>query len=380
MGSLTRIIFAVAIFIAIIYSTTFYSPPVRNDNSPSLATTLENLQSSLLRIEALDTSITNLKTNLVVDSREKATMPSTEVTCSVPPSPLPSTSSGARDVINSHKHSTEPPLTLVLYVTTRDTPPSKLRYNNLNFFIRQAVLPYDTSVYIVVIVQGVWPEVRGMLQHAEAWTNANGVKNFHTVWHVNEGFDFGAWKLALNGSLPLGNGRKPIDFDFFILLNGSAKGPFLPSYWSSAFPVWTTIFTGLITDKNRLVGTSVNCEKSPDLLHLQSMTLSFSAQDLGLAINSIDWSPTDKVGAIQSEFKFSQNFLKAGGNIAALQLAFRNFNFLAGGSSQYCASEGLGTEDRFYPTDVYKGGPGGITFNPLELVFFKANRSVMQNY
>lgn len=279
--------------------------------------------------------------------------------------------------------------TLVLVVTTADTPPSTMRRDNLNFFLRQALLPRDASVHIVVIVQGAWPEVRGALDGAEAWVAAHGKNNFHVVWHVNEGFDFGAWKLALNGSLPLGGGRKASDFAFFVLLNGSAKGPLLPAWWAderdagtrAPFPAWPALFTNVLRGSVRLVGTSVNCEQDHARTHLQSMTLAFGARDLAFIAERIVWGTDKNDGSMANEFGISQAILRDGGNLGALQLAFRGHNFADGPATRaLCATEGLGSEDRFYPPDVYKGGPGGITFNPLELVFFKANRNVMQPY
>jgi hypothetical protein len=372
--ALIQYVVGVVVLILFAISPIFQVPEFQNcskGTEAALTNAAADLRSALQRIDTLHSLIEN-EVITSRESRQVAAQPSNTPS----PSPLPSYQSS-----HSPQPSVSPLPTLVLYVTTADTPPSTIRRDNLQFFIRQALLPMDESVHIVVIVQGLWPEVRGLLQNAEKWTQANGVNNFHTIWHVNEGFDFGAWKLALNGSLPLGNGRKPLDFGFFILLNGSAKGPFLPSYWSSSFPSWPSIFTGLLVGNNRLVGTSVNCEKSPDVLHLQSMTLAFGAQDLSLAVNSMAWSPIDKViGSIGNEYTFTQAFLKAGANIAALQLAFQGYNFLSRDSTRFCASEGLGSEDRFYPPGVYMGGPGGVTFNPLELVFFKANRNVMQSY
>jgi hypothetical protein len=264
-----------------------------------------------------------------------------------------------------------------------------MRQSNLDFFLRQALLPHDPTVHIVVIVQGAWPAVRGALDGAEAWVSAHGVGNFHTIWHVNEGFDFGAWKLALNGSLPLGGGRRAADFAYFVLLNGSAKGPLLPAWWADSrdvgvrapFPAWPALFTNLLRDNVRLVGTSVNCERDASHIHLQSMTLAFAARDLAFVAERIVWGTDKDEGSIANEFGISQAVLRDGGNLGALQLAFRGHNFAdAGATRALCEAEGLGSEDRFYPPGVYKGGPAGITFNPLELVFFKANRNVMQDY
>jgi hypothetical protein len=259
-----------------------------------------------------------------------------------------------------------------------------VRRENLDFFLRQALLPASRDVHIVVIVQGAWPEARGPLDAAEAWVAAHGARaNFHTIWHANEGFDFGAWQLALNGSLPLGGGRAAADFAFFVLLNGSAKGPLLPAWWTDdgAFPAWPALFTGLVRGNTRLVGTSVNCERDHAHTHLQSMTLAFGARDRAFIAERIVWGTTKNDGSVANEFGISQAILRDGGNLGALQLAFRGHDFTNEAATRgLCAREGLGSEDRFYPPDVYMGGPGGVTFSPLELVFFKANRNVMPAY
>ncbi len=74
-------------------------------------------------------------------------------------------------------------------------------------------------------------------------------------------------------------------YEFFIIMNSSIRGPFLPSYFSqptgnrlgtdslsqttSSRP-WTTAFTDLINDHVKLVGTTISCEAR---IHVQSMLL-----------------------------------------------------------------------------------------------------------
>jgi hypothetical protein len=107
----------------------------------------------------------------------------------------------------------------------------------------------------------------------------------------------------------------------------------------------------------------------------------FLRQDRAFIAERIVWGTTKNDGSVANEFGISQAILRDGGNLGALQLAFRGHDFTNEAATRgLCAREGLGSEDRFYPPDVYMGGPAGITFNPLELVFFKANRGVMPAY
>lgn len=58
-------------------------------------------------------------------------------------------------------------------------------------------------------------------------------------------------------------------YKYFVLINSSVRGPFLPHYWPSSLP-WTAAFTQLINDRVKLVGTTISCELQ---VHVQSMLL-----------------------------------------------------------------------------------------------------------
>ena len=73
-------------------------------------------------------------------------------------------------------------------------------------------------------------------------------------------------------------------YQYFLILNSSVRGPFLPAYFSrstggglgptsslhTASRPWTTIFTDLLNDEVKLVGTTISCEIR---VHVQSMVL-----------------------------------------------------------------------------------------------------------
>lgn len=67
-------------------------------------------------------------------------------------------------------------------------------------------------------------------------------------------------------------------YKYFVLINSSVRGPFLPHYWPSSLP-WTAAFTQLINDRVKLVGTTISCELQ---VHVQSMLLA-TDQKIGRA-------------------------------------------------------------------------------------------------
>ncbi len=50
------------------------------------------------------------------------------------------------------------------------------------------------------------------------------------------------------------------DYKYFIFINSSVRGPYLPAYIDSS--TWTQAFTSQFTDTIKLVGSSINCEKT----------------------------------------------------------------------------------------------------------------------
>ena len=72
-------------------------------------------------------------------------------------------------------------------------------------------------------------------------------------------------------------------YRFFFIMNSSVRGPFLPAYFSqsqgSGIIRWTTAFTDLLTEKIKLVGTTISCERR---VHVQSMLLATDRVGLGI--------------------------------------------------------------------------------------------------
>ena len=72
-------------------------------------------------------------------------------------------------------------------------------------------------------------------------------------------------------------------YHFFLIMNSSVRGPFLPAYFPQSTGMsttrWTTAFTDLLTEKIKLVGTTISCERR---VHVQSMLLATDRVGLGI--------------------------------------------------------------------------------------------------
>jgi hypothetical protein len=50
------------------------------------------------------------------------------------------------------------------------------------------------------------------------------------------------------------------DYKYFVFVNSSVRGPYLPAYMDDI--TWTQAFTSQFTTTVKLVGSSINCEKT----------------------------------------------------------------------------------------------------------------------
>ena len=135
----------------------------------------------------------------------------------------------------------------------------------------------------------------------------------------NEGLDFGAWSEVL-----LTNNLYQ-RYDYFVLLNSTVRGPFLP-VWADV-KNWTELFIRKLNDQVKLVGTTV-CTLT-DHPHVQSMLLVTDRVGLQVGIDtgifSMDF--TCKNIIIEKEIGYSTEILKAGYNIACMLKALDGVDF-----------------------------------------------------
>ncbi len=159
-------------------------------------------------------------------------------------------------------------------------------------------------------------------------------------------------------------------FDYFIFLNSSITGPFLPTYSKEEWPM---IFINMLNVDILLSGITINCDKwiyQGDLpAHVQSMLFCVNSNTLQYLIEKNIFNPTvfitDKNQLVcDCEVRMSHEIFNKGGNIACLMKIYQNTDFRSGKIDFRCS-------DPWYNNNVH-----GDTLHPYETIFFKNNRGV----
>lgn len=177
--------------------------------------------------------------------------------------------------------------------------------------------------------------------------------NISIIKGHNEGHDFGGYKQSLE-SVNIN------DFDRFIFINDTCRGPFLPEYLP--FETWVDIIGNLFTDKIKLVGSTWNFADAQNIvkidnLHIQSYFFATDLQGLSLLLSGGIFNTKNKAKTQiikEHEIGMSRLLLKSGFKIKPLQLSQHNVEK----SRDIC----------------YNGRYYGTTINPLEVMFIKTNR------
>jgi hypothetical protein len=191
----------------------------------------------------------------------------------------------------------------------------------------------------------------------------------------NIGLDFGAWSQILLQDNMYRN------YDNYILLNNTVKGPFLPLYVKQR---WTDIFISMLDHKVKLVGSTINYYAGKP--HVQSYFLCFDrvAMDIGIEtniftteINNIykdqdlrQYGPKDRF-VEDYEVGFSREIIKKGYNIACMMKGMENIDYQETKTNNLAFDYGSGNGDM-----TYDGSYFGISIHPYEVIFIKANRGI----
>ena len=181
----------------------------------------------------------------------------------------------------------------------------------------------------------------------------------------NEGFDFVAWTEGLS----LVNKD---DYDYFIFLNDTVRGPFIDRHWIRTF-------TSMIDHETKLAGISINCHvklyahyhNRESVPHVQSMIWCTDQIGLDVVIPKIlntEMLDKDKT-VIYKEIGLSLAILDAGYNITCILPKYQVDYRLP--ENQFINSNNGAFGDPQYPNGYF-----GRTLHPLETIFFKANRHI----
>lgn len=165
------------------------------------------------------------------------------------------------------------PKTLCLYAfNERDA----LFNTNLMYFIRNGVFA-SPDVVFCVIISGV------------SKINIDKQENITVLKRANEKGDFGAWGYGLE--------KMGTNFDYFIFLNDTCRGPYIPN-WSPRSE-WVKYFTMKLDDKCKLIGPTKN-----DLYgeHLQSYAFAMNKETMQMLFDEKIFHPTLNYKTQKMEF------------------------------------------------------------------------------
>lgn len=202
-----------------------------------------------------------------------------------------------------------------------------------------------------------------------------GLNNIYFHQRPNVGHDFSGWSEILFLEK---NGIRVHDlYDFFILINSSCMGPFVPLYVSNN---WIEIFTNMITDNIKLVGPTINLYLGKP--HIQSYMMCMDRIGLGIGMSegvftSSGFADLSKIDIINNcEVQFSLKILEAGYSIKSLLKALEPINI-----NEYYKSGKITNEFNLILADdnCYEGRYCKISFHPYEVIFFKSNRGIAPN-
>jgi hypothetical protein len=224
---------------------------------------------------------------------------------------------------------------------------TKESQKNLYFFVKNGINLNDDIFYVFLI------------NNHNCSVKIPYQKNIKLIYRDNIGHDFGSWKDGLEAINKT--------FDYYIFINDTVRGPFLPRYIPKNIS-WYQMFCNLISEKVKLSGLTINYfpwgNKGGDLQHVQSMI--FCTDKIGLEIlnkNIFNLTSNEyrdiyiknrRDFIIRFEIGISQQIIKNGFDIAALYV---------------CDIEKHKTGDIWYNNKYF-----GTTINPLETMFLKKNR------
>jgi len=190
--------------------------------------------------------------------------------------------------------------------------------------------------------------------------------NIKIIKRENWGLDFGAWSYAL--FLKENNNELYKQYKYFIFINSTVRGPFLPSWYDqNKHNYWPDLFINKLDENVKLVGPSIGFHShSP---YISSSIFATDIVGLNLAINNgiFNISKTMSKDYIieQCEIKLSRIIIDANFNIKCFLKYYDNIDlkeFKLRDNCVFCHQK----NNHYY----------GININPYEVIFMKENRNI----
>uniref|UniRef100_A0A6C0CNA3 Rhamnan synthesis protein F n=1 Tax=viral metagenome TaxID=1070528 RepID=A0A6C0CNA3_9ZZZZ len=235
------------------------------------------------------------------------------------------------------------PYTLVLYIF------HEMNYRVEHFF-KNAIFYHETTDFIVIC-------------------NNLNIKFEHllptfvkVIKRENIGFDFGGWSDCILDN----KYHETSYYDYFIFVNSSVIGPFIPSYFNEN---WTNIYINGLNSDVKLFGSTINAIVNPmKWSHVQSYIFAMDINTLQFLVEKNIFSKNhEKVfhDAIwKREVPMSRKIIENGWNIGCLFKPYKNIDFTFKNNNRKI----------MYIHDIFSKENRNNLWNDYDLVFIKGNR------
>ncbi len=183
------------------------------------------------------------------------------------------------------------------------------------------------------------------------------------IHHDNYGMDFGAYNVSLSWV----SKQRPDEYKFFVFINSSLRGPFMPKWTPKGFHFTDVLTQYFQKDAVKLVGSYISCLPTSEELPGPVMESLFFAVDN----ESLSWLVEDGIfarrmkkrdTAIFGEYSLTPSVFRRGGEVETLNIQYAN---------------GLNWQDRKHHHcngnrhSSRRGSNEGISPQPLAHVFVK---------
>lgn len=196
--------------------------------------------------------------------------------------------------------------TLVIYVCHEIN-------DNVTYFLEHGIFD-DKDTHFIIVINNRTLQI------------PNSHPNVTILNRDNIGFDFGGWSYGLYHNNNLNK------YDYYIFINSTVLGPLLPKWVFNLNPnfKWTNIYTSLLTDDIKLVGSTIAFFISKP--HVQSMIMATDKIGLNIGIQSNIFEKdiknyTKMNTIIHHEIKYSKRILESNFNIACLLPQYKGRDF-----------------------------------------------------
>jgi hypothetical protein len=206
-------------------------------------------------------------------------------------------------------------------------------------------------------------------------------ENIFYIKTVNKNNDYGGYSEFIKTAA-----QKLQIYKFFIFINSSVRGPFLPNY---SAPDWTVPFIKKLSNDTHLVGSSINAlpinseyskilgeisSYHPPFTHVQTTSYALTSEALNhlISLGFFDIArlmSKEEVIAFY-ELRLSKEIIKNGWNFSSSAPLYDDKDY----RNQHVLTE---NNSAVNGDVLFKKGFMGRTLNPYDLIFIKVNRDML---